>query len=269
MAMKITGFTAERMKMIEDKTVVNGSVNKSGDLILSTRDGNRINAGSVIGKSINVIGTRTTPPTSNMGRPNDAYFVDKNMYIKSESGVWVNVGDFSGPKGDRGSTGPKGATGETGPAGPEGPTGPKGDRGSTGPKGATGETGPAGPKGDSGLDLLYIGKNKDLNDYKKSGVYVQTSNANTLEKNGGKNYPVDTSGYLTVYSLENNSASWTLQEYTDYMAKETYFRSLYNNKWSSWTPASVTQVTSVSRPCLLYTSPSPRDLSTSRMPSSA
>lgn len=217
MAKKITGFTAERMKMIEDKTVVKGSVNKSGDLILSTRDGGQINAGSVIGKSINVLGSRTSPPTPDMGRPNDAYFVNKHMYIKLESGVWVDVGDFSGPKGDRGATGLKGDTGPVGPAG---------------------AIGPAGPKGDSGLDLIDIGKGKDLDDYKTPGVYKQTANVNTAEKNGGKNYPIGLAGYLTVYSSGQGSTSWVLQKYTDYLAKETYVRSLYNRTWSSWIPAS-------------------------------
>lgn len=45
----ITGYTAERMKAIEDKTVISGLVDANGDLILSTRDGTDIPAGHVEG----------------------------------------------------------------------------------------------------------------------------------------------------------------------------------------------------------------------------
>lgn len=45
----VTGFTAERMKQIEDTTVVDGDVDGSGHLILKTRDNTPIDAGSVIG----------------------------------------------------------------------------------------------------------------------------------------------------------------------------------------------------------------------------
>lgn len=114
---KITGFTAERMKMIEDKTVVKGSINKSGDLILSTRDGGQINAGSVVGKTIDIVGTRSSAPTSSMGKPNDAYVVGKNLYVKTGDDKWVNVGDISGPKGDKGDKGDKGVKGDIGPKG--------------------------------------------------------------------------------------------------------------------------------------------------------
>jgi microcystin-dependent protein len=45
----VTGYTAERMKAIEDSTVVAGTVDPNGDLILETRDGTDINAGAVKG----------------------------------------------------------------------------------------------------------------------------------------------------------------------------------------------------------------------------
>lgn len=45
----VTGFTAERMLEIENTTVVDGDVNGSGHLILQTREGTPIDAGSVIG----------------------------------------------------------------------------------------------------------------------------------------------------------------------------------------------------------------------------
>lgn len=45
----VTGYTAARMKQIEDTTVVDGDVDGSGHLILKTRDNTPIDAGSVIG----------------------------------------------------------------------------------------------------------------------------------------------------------------------------------------------------------------------------
>lgn len=45
----ITGYTAARMKEIEDAAIVDGHVNVGGDLILHRFDGATINAGSVIG----------------------------------------------------------------------------------------------------------------------------------------------------------------------------------------------------------------------------
>ena len=46
---EVTGFTADRMKAIEDSTVVTGHVNEAGELILTTRDSSIILAGYVIG----------------------------------------------------------------------------------------------------------------------------------------------------------------------------------------------------------------------------
>lgn len=45
----ITGYTAEKMDEINNSTVVGGSVNTSGSLILKTRDGRSIDAGNVKG----------------------------------------------------------------------------------------------------------------------------------------------------------------------------------------------------------------------------
>lgn len=45
----ITGYTAEKMNEINNKTVVGGSVNSTGSLILKTRDGGSIDAGNVKG----------------------------------------------------------------------------------------------------------------------------------------------------------------------------------------------------------------------------
>jgi microcystin-dependent protein len=45
----VTSFTKERLQEIEDTTVVGGSVNSMGNLILATKDGIQIDAGSVRG----------------------------------------------------------------------------------------------------------------------------------------------------------------------------------------------------------------------------
>ena len=46
---EITGFTAARMKEIEDSTIVHGLINDEDNLILYTRDGRKINAGHIKG----------------------------------------------------------------------------------------------------------------------------------------------------------------------------------------------------------------------------
>ncbi|ALY08995.1 tail protein [Arthrobacter phage Gordon] len=45
----VSGFTAERLQIIEKTTVVGGNVNEIGNLILATREGAQLDAGSVIG----------------------------------------------------------------------------------------------------------------------------------------------------------------------------------------------------------------------------
>lgn len=45
----VTGYTAERMKKIEDETVVGGAVNNMGNLVLAQRNGTKIDAGRVKG----------------------------------------------------------------------------------------------------------------------------------------------------------------------------------------------------------------------------
>lgn len=82
-------FKASRMKQIEDTTVVGGLVDSSGNLLLSTRAGDSINAGSVIG-----------PPGA--------------------TGSTGSTG-ATGPAGDAGTPGAPGA------AGPQGDPGPAGD----------------------------------------------------------------------------------------------------------------------------------------------
>lgn len=73
-----------------------------------------------------------------------------------ESTGWLDLGLFSGPKGDRGPQGEQGKQGEQGPLGPTGPRGfpgEKGEQGAIGPRGESGpqgEQGPQGPKGERG-----------------------------------------------------------------------------------------------------------------------
>lgn len=81
----VTGLTAARMEEIEAQSIVDGSINGSGHLILERFDAVTIDAGSVIG------------PTGPTGA--------------------------TGPTGPTGPAGATGATGATGPAGPTGPTG--------------------------------------------------------------------------------------------------------------------------------------------------
>lgn len=45
---EVTGYTAERMKAIEDNTVVNGDIDENGHLILTRFDGTEIDAGPTI-----------------------------------------------------------------------------------------------------------------------------------------------------------------------------------------------------------------------------
>ena len=75
---------------------------------------------------------------------------------------------------------------------------------------------------------------------------------------------------LVVINLGVNDETLTAAEYGDYLARvrSAYQRSTivalspFSGKWAAEIEAAV-------KACLLYTSPSPRDLSTSRMPSSA
>jgi microcystin-dependent protein len=106
----VTAFTAERMKQIEDSTVVSGLVGLDGHLLLSTRAGAQIDAGSTIG------------PAGPQG-----------------------VAGPIGPAGVAGAQGPAGVAGPIGPIGPAGANGAQGPIGPAGPTGADGSTAvPAG-----------------------------------------------------------------------------------------------------------------------------
>lgn len=183
-------FTAARMLEIENTTVVDGDVDVDGNLILRTREGGVINAGSVKGPkgdqgppgATGGVGSKgdpgatwhwfsgATPPSSGSGETGDFGFYPSTgeVYYKDESpAYWTLVGSLKGPVGD---TGPMGSqiTAYPGP-----PTDPglnddyhinttNGDlyfwSGSIwvvvgnlkGPKGNTGDIGPAGHDGNDG-----------------------------------------------------------------------------------------------------------------------
>ena len=57
------------------------------------------------------------------------------------------IGNFKGPKGDKGDQGLPGPKGDIGATGPQGPKGDKGETGDVGPQGIQGIQGPIGPTG--------------------------------------------------------------------------------------------------------------------------
>lgn len=57
------------------------------------------------------------------------------------------IGNFKGPKGDKGDPGAQGPKGDIGATGPQGPKGDKGETGDVGPQGIQGIQGPVGPTG--------------------------------------------------------------------------------------------------------------------------
>lgn len=80
--MDITGYTATRMKAIEDNSIVDGDVNGSGHLILTKHNGATIDAGSVIGPTGPTGPTGPIPEVPSSGPP----YVRKN-------GLWVPLSD--------------------------------------------------------------------------------------------------------------------------------------------------------------------------------
>ncbi len=110
----------------------------------------------VRGKYNSLYELQTAHPTGNAG---DAYMVGMNMYVWTGA-EWSDMGNITGPrgergpKGDRGDVGPQGPRGLQGEQGIQGPIGRTGERGPQGPIGAVGPqglTGPAGPRGPQGL----------------------------------------------------------------------------------------------------------------------
>ena len=80
-----------------------------------------------------------------------------------------------------------------------------------------------------------------------------------------------------VVSKQNNSSKGFLsdQAKTNWSTQVAYTTDTYHisligaMKYNGWTDSYYTTSLGKARPCLLYTSPSPRDLAVSRMPSSA
>jgi microcystin-dependent protein len=62
----VTGFTSAREQAIEDGTVVSGTVNGSGDLILTKHDASTVNAGHVTGAQ-GIQGIQGVPGTNGVG----------------------------------------------------------------------------------------------------------------------------------------------------------------------------------------------------------
>ena len=69
-----------------------------------------------------------------------------------------------------------------------------------------------------------------------------------------------------VYRLGGGEKMFTNQRFDNWSLKQTTLEGLERLGWENATPV---QRDTIPTACLLYTSPSPRDLSTSRMPSSA
>ena len=110
-----------------------------------------------VGEGFQLLGIFPTLPDLQAAHPagnaGDAYAVgtaaDNTVYIWS-NGVWADVGNLQGPKGDPGATGPQGPKGDSGEKGDPGEAGPQGPKGDPGATGVQGPTGPQGPKGDPG-----------------------------------------------------------------------------------------------------------------------
>ena len=97
-----------------------------------------------------------------------------------------------------------------------------------------------------------------------AGVYDATTEyeMNDIVKYGGNVY-VYSNVTRTTGNIPTDTAYWTL------MVEGFKFRQVYDNATQYRVGDGVTHGGKVYICCLLYTSPSPRDLSTSRMPSSA
>ena len=147
--------------------------------------------------------------------------------------VWTRYSASTGAQGSTGPTGAQGAVGSTGAQGATGSGGSTGAQGATGPTGAQGATGSTGAQGASGSTTTING---NTNNY----VVTATGTANTLQGESGLTWDGAT--------LSATGSDAQLR--------------LYDSTASSENSA-------LRMICLLYTSPSPRDLARSRMPSSA
>ena len=86
----VTGFTAERMLEMENATIISGTVNPSGDLILMTKDGTVVNAGHVKGADatalLQIIDSSTVDLTlTGAGTPASPWQLSANVAISSST----------------------------------------------------------------------------------------------------------------------------------------------------------------------------------------
>ncbi|MBQ9786493.1 MAG: hypothetical protein IJW25_03390 [Clostridia bacterium] len=114
-------------------------------------------------------------PASAYGANGDVYLdtTTFNLYKKVD-GVWTELGNIKGGKGEQGATGEQGPQGVPGPEGDQGPEGPQG------PQGLQGETGAAGKDGTmwfTGTTITGTGSNisAEISDAKEGDLYFNTT----------------------------------------------------------------------------------------------
>lgn len=79
-----------------------------------------------------------------------------------------------------------------------------------------------------GTDYKILNTGTDLNDIVKPGTYIRNSDSNVIV-----NSPVNKSGYLTVYSM-NNDDNNLLQVYYENAAPIMHTRRKINGTWNQW-----------------------------------
>ena len=164
-----------------------------------------------------------------------------------------------GEKGDKGDTGERGETGPQGEPGVQGEQGQQGIQGLQGPQGQRGEKGEPGPRGLQGLPGAdgKDGTTVDLKPFKDE----------ILEDLKGFKKNISASVSRKNLSSGSSGSGEVRLEFLDDVQRST---AKVNGKFLKYDSSLKKFVgADASGSCLLYTSPSPRDLSTSRMPSSA
>jgi hypothetical protein len=93
---QVTGYTAERMKEIEDASVVNGDIDVDGHLILTRFDGTTIDAGLVAPQtefdSHVLFSEIAAPATPTAGLVAVYAKADNKLYLKGEDGLERELG---------------------------------------------------------------------------------------------------------------------------------------------------------------------------------
>lgn len=85
----ITGYTAARMKTIEDESIVNSYIRADDHLIVVTRAGVEIDTGVVIDPKLVVAGS----------------IIGDNLVLKHRDDTTMVAGNVRGPQGDQGPAG--------------------------------------------------------------------------------------------------------------------------------------------------------------------